>query len=108
MEEKSLDSICDFLEGKGYPDSVVEAFRGKNVTTLLLLLCQLILDEELDGQAVAAGLASSIGSDWLKDIIPKVGLRLKLHQSLNSLAQEECPVSQVSYCYLYAAGKFSH
>ena len=35
------------------------------------------LEVEVDGQAVAAGLESSVGSDWLKDIVPKLGLRLK-------------------------------
>lgn len=43
------------------------------------------VEEELDGQAVAAGLGGSNGCDWLKDVVPKIGLRLKVHKSLEDL-----------------------
>lgn len=35
----------------------------------------------MDGDSIAVGLASSTGPDWLKDVISKVGLRLKVHSS---------------------------
>ena len=36
----------------------------------------------MDGEAVYFGLASNPGHDWLKDVIPKLGLRLKVHLAL--------------------------
>lgn len=42
-------------------------------------------DEELDGDAIVLGLASDPGPSWLKDIIPKMGVRLKVHSVLRSL-----------------------
>ena len=52
----------------------------------------LILDQEMDGNAVVFGLASAPGPDWLKDIIPTLGQRLKVHNDLKSLVN-----SQVSF-----------
>ena len=46
------------------------------------LYCTQISDEDLNGDAIAFGLASSPGPDWLKDAVPKVGLRLKIHNAL--------------------------
>lgn len=51
-----------------------------------------ISDEDMDGDAVAVGLASSPGPDWLKDLVPKVGVRLKIHNALRSLYLQ-CQVS---------------
>ena len=36
----------------------------------------------MDGAAIAIGLASSPGPTWLKDVIPIVGTRLKVHNAL--------------------------
>ena len=38
----------------------------------------------MDGKAIAFGLATAPGPDWLKDLIPTLGLRLKVHNSLRS------------------------
>ncbi|SMN12479.1 hypothetical protein SPBRAN_1134 [uncultured Candidatus Thioglobus sp.] len=39
----------------------------------------------MDGSAIALGLASTPGPDWLKDVVPKVGQRLKVHNALRAL-----------------------
>ena len=48
-------------------------------------LCRLNADEEMDGKAIAAGLASCPRPDWLKDVVVKAGLRLKVHTALRTL-----------------------
>lgn len=53
-----------------------------------------ILEQEIDGGAVAVGLSCS-SPEWLKDVIPKVGLRLKVHGSLLALSSH-CQASY--YC----------
>ena len=50
-------------------------------------------DEDMDGDAISAGLASCPGPDWLKEVVPKVGVRLKVHSALKALYHE----AQVSY-----------
>lgn len=44
-----------------------------------------IVEQDLDGNAIAMGLASTPGPDWLKDIIPTLGVRLKVHNALRTL-----------------------
>lgn len=39
----------------------------------------------MDGDAVAVGLASSSGLEWLKDLVSKTGLKLKVHGALKLL-----------------------
>ena len=46
----------------------------------------------MDGKAIAFGLATASGPDWLKELILSLGLRLKVHNSLRSL-YSECQVS---------------
>lgn len=46
----------------------------------------------MDGIAIAIGLSTSPGPDWLKDVVSKVGLRLKVHSALRTLYNQ----SQVS------------
>ncbi len=48
----------------------------------------------MDGDAIAVGLASGPGADWLKEVVPKVGLRLKVYGTLRSFFTQ-CQVS----CY---------
>lgn len=46
----------------------------------------------MDGNAILMGFASCPGPDWLKDVVSKVGLRLKVYSALRALHQQ----SQVS------------
>ncbi len=48
-------------------------------------------EEEMDGKAIAIGLSTTPGPDWLKDIIKKVGQRLKLHRDLRGLLMKTQP-----------------
>ena len=47
----------------------------------------------MDGSAIALGLASTPGPSWLKDVVPKVGQRLKVHNALRAL-YSVCQVSK--------------
>lgn len=97
MEGKTLEDICVWLEERGFSSTVVKAFKGvyahivsdKLQTTsyfnVLILLCLTSIDHELNGCAIAVGLGSNPGSGWLKDIIPSVGARLKVHHALRTL-----------------------
>lgn len=42
----------------------------------------------MDGSAISIGFASSPGPDWLKDTVPKSGLRLKVYSALRALNLE--------------------
>ena len=50
-------------------------------------------EQEMDGNAIAFGLASAPGPDWLKELVPTLGQRLKVHNALRTL----CSECQVSY-----------
>lgn len=39
----------------------------------------------MDGNAITFGLASTPGPDWLRDVVPTLGLRLKVYKSLRTL-----------------------
>ncbi len=43
----------------------------------------------MDGNAISLGFASSPGPDWLKDVVPTLGLRLKVYNDLRSLVADE-------------------
>lgn len=57
----------------------------QGVAMSLHVSISLILDQEMDGKAVCAGLATCPGPDWLKDVVLKVGFRLKIHNALRTL-----------------------
>ena len=42
----------------------------------------------MDGSAISAGLGSGPGPDWLKDVVPKVGWRLKVQRIVSSSTGE--------------------
>lgn len=44
-----------------------------------------ISDQDMDGKAIAAGLATCPVPDWFKDVVVKVGLQLKVHTALRTL-----------------------
>lgn len=52
-------------------------------------IISVILEQELDGSAISMGLASSPGPDWIKEIVPLLGVRLKVHNALRALFKEE-------------------
>lgn len=43
--------------------------------------CFLIVDQDMDGEAVTAALATTPGPDCLKDVLPKLGQRLKVYKA---------------------------
>lgn len=52
-------------------------------------------EQDMDGNAVAMSLASVPGPDWLKDIIPTLGVRLKVHTALRTLYNDDLVSSLV-------------
>lgn len=48
----------------------------------------------MDGNAIIWGLASTPGPDWLRDVVPTFGLRLRVYQSLQTLLASD----QISSC----------
>ena len=43
------------------------------------------------------GLASSPGADWIKDIVPLLGVRLKVHNALRTLCNADVVSALVYY-----------
>ena len=104
LEEQSVDDICDYLEDKGFAESLIENFKGEQVYQLLIKLPSvfLFLDNEMDGAAIAAGLASTPCASWLKEVIPfKAGLRLKVHSALKSLSLQGSNQVRIFIMYVF-------
>ena len=55
-----------------------------------------MLANEMDGEAVEAAFAAIPGPDCFKDLIPKLGLRLKVYNEIKALFLDE--VIQVCVC----------
>lgn len=89
----SLEEICDFLMSQSFSDVVIDSFKGMEILIFFPLLYYLgtffFLDQQLDGCAITVGMASSPGPDWLKDVIPILGTRLKVHQALRTLLTDK-------------------
>ena len=78
--------------------------------SLALSLCALVLDslafadQEMDGEAIVAALATCSGPDCLKDVIPKLGSRLKVYNALKVVISDCYKLKVCSYvalCALY-------
>ena len=63
----------------------------------------MLTEHELDGPAIAVGLGSTLGTDRLRDVIPQLGMRLKVHHSLRTL----CTDWQVCLVFLHG-GLFAY
>lgn len=48
-----------------------------------------VLDQEMDGSAVKYGLGTSPGPQWLQEIVPVLGQRLKVHNDLRTLCMQD-------------------
>ena len=80
LEEKSIDDVCQWLEDGRFPDSILQTFRGTSgyavsTQSILSVIC-LNTEQDMDCKAIAFGLATAPGPDWLKDVIPALGLML--------------------------------
>ncbi len=68
-----------------------------------------LIDEDMDGEAVCAALASCPGADCLKDIIKKAGPRLRVYSALRATCLEEEPVSIfLCSCSYTVSGVYLH
>ena len=48
-----------------------------------------VLEQEMDGSAVKYGLGTSPGPQWLQEIVPVLGQRLKVHNDLRTLCMQD-------------------
>lgn len=48
-----------------------------------------LIDQEMDGDAICAALASTPGPDSLRDVVPKLGYRLKVYRALKSALDKQ-------------------
>jgi len=48
-----------------------------------------ISDQDMDGEAICVALASTPGPDSLRDVIPKLGLRLKVYQVIKAALDKQ-------------------
>ncbi len=55
------------------------------------------LEQEMDGEAICAALASIPGAESLRDVVPKLGLRLKVYRALKAALDKQYS-EQVSTC----------
>lgn len=84
----SVEDVREFLEAKNYPDSLVPIFRGWclcNVSEFTFVF----LEQEMDGSAVKYGMGTSPGPQWLQEIVPVLGQRLKVHNDLRTLCMQD-------------------
>ena len=44
----------------------------------------MILDEEMDGEAIFDAVGLQVGPDCLKDVLPKYGQRIKVYRAIKS------------------------
>ena len=99
LESMTIDDVCDFLEDRGYPESLVDIFRGTFTPSFFAeliffcLFCLFIffpsLEQEMDGAAIKFGLGTSPGPQWLQEIVPVLGQRLKVHNELRTLCMKD-------------------
>lgn len=91
LDTMSAKDISLLLSNAGFSDEVCEAFEGTH--TVSEFICPLLsvwvwlhvygscVDQDMDGEAVTAALASNPGPDCLKGVLPKLGPRLKVYKA---------------------------
>ena len=57
-----------------------------NQYNYVLLCCQL-LDQEMDGEAIMSAFASTPGPDCLREVVTKVGPRMKVYRDIKQLIE---------------------
>ena len=74
---------------------------------LALSLCALVraslafADQEMEGEALVAALATCSGPDGLKDVLPKLGSSLKVYTALKGVISACYKLKVCSLCALY-------
>ena len=67
----------------------MDIFRGKFILSFLAMVffvCVrvLLLEQEMDRAAIKCGFGTSPGPQWLQEIVPVLGQRLKVHNELRT------------------------
>ena len=108
MEKLSTTELSMWLQDKGFSVDVQEAFEGMKASiltvTVFLYLCEpCTTEQEMDGEATVAAFATSSGPDCLKDVIPKLGSRLKVYNAIrvviNEGYQQKVIMYHISVCW---------
>ena len=65
-------------------------------------------EQEIDGEATAAAFATCAGPDCLKDVIPKLGIRLKVYNTLKLVIDQgkgffsnKATVKELTYVFFF-------
>ena len=108
MEKLSTTELSMWLQDKGFSVDVQEALKASILTvTVFLYLCVLCepctTEQETDGEATVAAFATRSGPDCLKDVIPKLGSRLKVYNAIrvviNEGYQQKVIMYHISVCW---------
>ena len=68
------------------------------VVFLLYIICSInSLENEMDGDALSTLIGITPGPDCLKDLVPKVGVRLKVYQCIKAIYNKELSIVRLSF-----------
>ena len=78
------------------------------MTHTLLIFCFVVftLENEVDGEALSTLISLIPGPDCLKDLVPKIGIRIKLHQRIKAIFNKELSMVRVGIHEITYAMKF--
>ena len=83
----NIDQLCTWMEDQDFSMDVIESFRGSLARGKIILTSwrHVFVDNEMDGEALETLIGTSIGPDCLKELIPKLGVRLKVYQRIKTM-----------------------
>lgn len=81
----SEEELLEWMEKQDFPHDVVQSFKGKPSGNLRCVgFSHFSIDNEMDGESLEALLASNAGPDCLKELVPKLGVRLRIYKRIKS------------------------
>jgi len=87
LATKSEQELLEWMEKQDFPHDVIQSFKGKLAATCVVPVGfkNFSIDNEMDGESLEALLESSTtGPDCLKELIPKLGVRLRIYKRIKS------------------------
>lgn len=93
------EQLLEWMENQDFPHDVIQSFKGKPASRLddnLVSFDTFSPDNKMDGESIKALLATEKGSDCFKDLIPKLGVRLRIYKRIKSFYfnQTGAPLNQ--------------
>jgi len=75
------------MKNRDFPHDVIQNFKCEPATYDHSCTDFVLLDNEMDGESLKALLLSNAGPDCLKELIPKLGIRLRIYKQIKSLLE---------------------